>query len=82
METIEDYYKGEAQAIVDRYRLILQHSGTDAGEEILCTIIAKECAMQEVTNIMLLLRLELPQDETVKKLLPQYQWILQQIRKI
>lgn len=38
--TPEEY----AISLVDRYRMILMRSETDAGQEILCTSIAKECA--------------------------------------
>jgi hypothetical protein len=34
-----------AQELVDRFRNILMNEDTDCGEEILCTIIAKNCAI-------------------------------------
>ncbi len=37
--------KEKAQQIVDKYRVVLIQSDTDAGEEILCTTIAKQCAL-------------------------------------
>ena len=38
--------------LIDQYRLILIHSETDAGEEILCTTIAKQCALVAVDEIL------------------------------
>jgi hypothetical protein len=38
----------KAISLVDSYRLILIKSDTDAGEEILCTLLAKECAFVAV----------------------------------
>jgi hypothetical protein len=42
----------KAISLVDSYRLILIKSDTDAGEEILCTLMAKECALVAVDEII------------------------------
>ncbi len=44
--------KEKAITLVDEYRLILIKSNTDAGEEILCTLLAKECALVAVDEIL------------------------------
>jgi hypothetical protein len=42
----------KAISLVDSYRLILIKSDTDAGEEILCTLLAKECALVAVDEVL------------------------------
>ena len=42
----------KAKELVDKYRLILIHSETDAGEEILCTNISKQSALIAVDEIL------------------------------
>ena len=42
----------EAKRLVDDYRVILGQYNTDAGEEILCTIIAKQLAEKTVDEII------------------------------
>jgi hypothetical protein len=42
----------KAEKLVDSYRLILIKSDTDAGEEILCTLLAKECALVAVDEVL------------------------------
>jgi predicted DNA-binding protein (UPF0278 family) len=44
--------KEKAEELVDKYRFILIKSNTDAGEEILCTLLAKECALVAVDEIL------------------------------
>jgi hypothetical protein len=44
--------KEKATSLVDEFRLILMKSNTDAGEEILCTLLAKECALVAVDEIL------------------------------
>jgi predicted DNA-binding protein (UPF0278 family) len=44
--------KQKAEELVDEYRLVLIKSNTDAGEEILCTLMAKECALVAVDEIL------------------------------
>jgi hypothetical protein len=41
----------KATKLIDQYRLILIQSETDAGEEILCTTIAKQCALVAVDEV-------------------------------
>jgi len=43
--------KEKAKELVDKYRFILIKSNTDAGEEILCTLLAKECALVAVEEV-------------------------------
>lgn len=42
----------KAMTLVNEFRLILMKSNTDAGEEILCTLLAKECALVAVDEIL------------------------------
>ena len=37
--------KDKAKELVDTYRIMLMNSDTEYGEEILCTVIAKQCAL-------------------------------------
>jgi hypothetical protein len=43
--------KEKAISLVDSYRIILMNEDTDCGEEILCTVIAKKCALIAVDEI-------------------------------
>ena len=43
--------KEKANDLVDAYRIILMNEDTDCGEEILCTVIAKQCALIAVEQI-------------------------------
>ena len=38
--------------LVDSYRVILMNSDTECGEEILCTTIAKQCALKAVEQMI------------------------------
>jgi hypothetical protein len=44
--------KEKAENLVNNYRYILMTEDTDCGEEILCTTIAKRCALFAVDEIM------------------------------
>ena len=44
--------KNKANDLVDAYRIILMNEDTDCGEEILCTVIAKQCALIAVDEIL------------------------------
>ena len=44
--------KDKANDLVDTYRIILMNEDTDCGEEILCTVIAKQCALIAVDEIL------------------------------
>ena len=46
--------KEKAIELVDKYRIVLIQSDTDASEEILCTIIAKQCALIAVGELLIL----------------------------
>ncbi len=43
-------HKQEAEDIVNSYRVILMEEDTDCGEEILCSLIAKKCALVDIQN--------------------------------
>ena len=44
--------KDKAIELVDTYRIMLMNSDTECGEEILCTVIAKYCAVIAVDEII------------------------------
>ena len=44
--------KDKAKELVDTYRIMLMNSDTECGEEILCTVIAKSCALIAVDEII------------------------------
>ena len=44
--------KQNAEELVDKYRILLQKTDTEVGEEILCTLVAKSCALIAVNNII------------------------------
>lgn len=44
--------KDKAIELVDIYRIMLMNSDTDCGQEILCTVIAKQCALILVDEII------------------------------
>ena len=44
--------KDKAISLVDSYRMILMNQDTECGEEILCTVIAKQCALIAVDNVL------------------------------
>jgi hypothetical protein len=44
--------KEKAQELVDSYRIILMNEDTECGNEILCTLIAKQCALIAVDEII------------------------------
>ena len=44
--------KLKAENLVDSYRIILMNEDTECGEEILCTLIAKQCALIAVDEII------------------------------
>jgi hypothetical protein len=44
--------KEKAKELVDSYRIILMNEDTECGEEILCTVIAKQCALIAVDEII------------------------------
>ena len=37
--------KEKANELVDTFRIVLMNEDTDCGNEILCTLIAKQCAL-------------------------------------
>ena len=44
--------KEKAISLVDSYRMILMNEDTECGNEILCTVIAKKCALIAVDEIL------------------------------
>jgi len=44
--------KDKAIELVDTYRIMLMNSDTECGEEILCTVIAKYCALIAVDEML------------------------------
>jgi hypothetical protein len=44
--------KDKAKELVDTYRIMLMNSDTECGEEILCTVIAKYCALIAVDELL------------------------------
>jgi len=44
--------KDKAIELVDTYRIMLMNSDTECGEEILCTVIAKQCALIAVDELI------------------------------
>jgi hypothetical protein len=44
--------KDKAIELVDSYRIMLMNSDTECGEEILCTVIAKYCALIAVDEVI------------------------------
>ena len=44
--------KEKAKELVDTYRIMLMNSDTECGEEILCTVIAKQCALIAVDEMI------------------------------
>ena len=44
--------KDKAIELVDTYRIMLMNSDTECGEEILCTVIAKYCALIAVDEVI------------------------------
>jgi hypothetical protein len=44
--------KEKAISLVDRYRIILMNEDTECGEEILCSVIAKKCALIAVDEMI------------------------------
>ena len=44
--------KDKAEELVNKHRMILMHSDTDLGEEIQCSLIAKQCALIAVDEIL------------------------------
>ena len=47
--------KEKANDLVNSYRIMLMNTDTDCGQEILCTVIAKQCALNTVDQMMLVL---------------------------
>jgi hypothetical protein len=44
--------KEKAEALINSYRIILMNEDTECGNEILCTSIAKQCALIAVDELI------------------------------
>jgi hypothetical protein len=44
--------KEKAESLVDKYRIVLMNEDTECGNEIICTIIAKRCALICIDEII------------------------------
>jgi hypothetical protein len=44
--------KEKAESLVDTYRIMLMNEDTECGNEILCTVISKRCALIAVDEII------------------------------
>ena len=44
--------KNKAEELINSYRIILMNEDTECGNEILCTSIAKQCALIAVDEIL------------------------------
>ena len=44
--------KKEAENLINEYRMILMNENTECGNEILCTSIAKKCALVTVDELI------------------------------
>jgi hypothetical protein len=44
--------KQKAEELVDKYRIFLQNTDTEVGEEILCTLVSKSCALIAVDEMI------------------------------
>jgi hypothetical protein len=50
----------KAEALVNSYRIILMNEDTECGNEILCTSIAKQCALIAVDELIYETQFEVP----------------------
>lgn len=55
----------EAEELVDMFRVTLMLTNTDVGEEILCTSIAKQCAITCVDKMLEMLYLNSIENQTL-----------------
>lgn len=52
--------KDKAEELVNQYRMILMNENTECGNEILCTSIAKQCALIAVDGLIYETQFEVP----------------------
>jgi hypothetical protein len=52
--------KNKANELVNSYRIILMNEDTECGNEILCTLIAKQCALIAVDELIYETQFEVP----------------------
>jgi len=51
--------KEKAEELADKFKVVLVLSDTDAGEEIICTTLAKQCALIAVDEIINTLNMDI-----------------------
>jgi hypothetical protein len=74
--------KEKAISLVDSYRIILMNSDTECGEEILCTVIAKQCALIAVDEIIRSNPHSNPLNTNVESTMEYWQQVKQKIQAI
>jgi len=74
--------KDKAISLVDSYRIILMNEDTECGEEILCTVIAKQCALIAVDEIISSNPHSNPLNTNVKSTMEYWQQVKQEIQEI
>jgi hypothetical protein len=47
--------KEKAESLVDTYRIMLMNEDTECGNEIICTVISKQCALITVDEMIFVL---------------------------
>jgi hypothetical protein len=74
--------KEKAISLVDSYRIILMNQDTECGEEILCTVIAKQCALIAVDEIIRSNPHSNPLNTNVESTMEYWQQVKQKIQAI
>jgi hypothetical protein len=76
--------KKEAENLINEYRMILMNEDAECGNEILCTSIAKKCALATVDKIDNIYQKLTPKDDPYNFLLELEYWqeVKKQINKL
>jgi hypothetical protein len=74
--------KDKAISLVDSYRIILMNENTECGEEILSTVIAKQCALIAVDEIIRSNPHSNPLNTNVESTMEYWQQVKQEINKL
>jgi hypothetical protein len=74
--------KEKAISLVDSYRIILMNEDTECGEEILCTVIAKQCALIAVDEIIRSNPHSNPLNTNVESTMEYWQQVKQEIQAL
>ena len=73
----------KADNLVNQYRIVLMREDTDCGNEILCTTIAKQCALIAVDEIIELLdHTPLIDDDYAEHIINYWNEVKQEIEKL